>query len=157
LSRPTRRTPSRAGRDVAGDHRPLGLEIDAGLDAAKHHVLRGAQEQIARRRAEQGFRLAFAFGDAQIGAGAHPAWRARQRRQAHRRFEGEGVARLAMVEGLGQVLQLRLQKTPVVEHLLQPPGDAAGMERHAQIVRHHHQLAITRAIPVACKFHGRAL
>jgi hypothetical protein len=43
----------------------------------------------------------------------------RQRRHALGSIERKGVARLSAVQGLIQVLQLRRQEAPVVQHLLQ--------------------------------------
>ena len=53
------------------------------------------------------------------GTTLDPLERARQRRQALRRIEGEGVARPAGVEPIGQFLKLGAEEAPVVEHLLQ--------------------------------------
>ena len=57
-------------------------------------------------------------------------------------LEVEGVAQLAMVQLDIERLQLRRQKAPVVQHLLQTGGNAVGVMGLTQITRHDNQLAV---------------
>jgi hypothetical protein len=53
-----------------------------------------------------------------------------------------------------QVLQLGREEVPVVQHLLQPGGDAGRIMRRAQVARDDDQLAVARAVLVGGEFHG---
>ena len=90
---------------------------------------------------------------AQIGRGFEPLVGARQRRQAALGLEIEGMAQAAMVEVGVEGFQLRRQKAPIVQHLLQPGGDAAGVMGLAQVARDQHELAVAGTILVGGKFH----
>ena len=72
-----------------------------------------------------------------------------------RGLEREGMARLAAVQRRGQVLELRREEVPVVEHLLQASGDAAGIVRGREVARDDDELAVARAVLVGGKLHRR--
>ena len=79
---------------------------------------------------------------------------ARQRRHAARRLEREGVPRLAVVRASRrQVLELRREEVPVVEHLLQARRDAAGIVGGREVARDDDELAVARAVLVGGELH----
>ncbi|MOA31554.1 hypothetical protein D3C78_1527170 [compost metagenome] len=64
------------------------------------------------------------------------------------------MRRLARVELLVQVLQLRRHEGPVVQHLLHAAGNAGRIMGQAQIAGDNNELAVARAVFVGSKFHG---
>ncbi|MPN53944.1 hypothetical protein SDC9_201613 [bioreactor metagenome] len=58
------------------------------------------------------------------------------------------------VELVIQVLQLRRQEVPVVQHVLQAVGDAGRIMGRAQVARDDNQLSVTGTVFVGGKFHG---
>ena len=126
---------------------------------------RGAEEVVAAALVHQrvgvealghlgAARLAHQLHVVDEGRAVGPLVGARQRRHALRRLEGEGVARLAVVERCVQVLELRRQEVPVVQHLLQPGGDAGGIVRRVEVARDDDQLAVARSVLVGGEFHA---
>ena len=53
-----------------------------------------------------------------------------------------------------QVLELRREEVPVVQHLLQPGRDAAGIVRGREVARDDDQLAVARSVLVGGEFHA---
>ena len=128
--------------DVAADHGQCAgaLQTRVGGAAAQWRargaqIVAGALQQLQTIATE---------------AGLHMLVGARQRSQAALRIEGEGVAGAALVQAFVQILQLRRQVVPIVEHLLQAVGDVRGVVRQAQVARDHDQLTVARTIVVAC-------
>ncbi len=64
------------------------------------------------------------------------------------------MRRAAGIELLVEVLQLRGEEAPVVEHLLQAARDAGRIMRRAQVAGNDDQLAVAGTIFVGGEFHG---
>ena len=150
--------------DVAGDHGQLGLEVDAPGGVGKDRVVAGAEQVVAaalvdtRVVHEVGRRLGAARAAEQVdvvgeGRAVGPLVGARQRRHAQLGVEGEGMARLALVQRLVQVFELRRQEVPVVQQLLHARGDAGGEVGAVQVARDDGQLAVARTVLVGGEFH----
>ena len=60
------------------------------------------------------------------------------------------MARLAGIQGLVEVFQLRRQEIPVVQNLLHALRNARRIMRGAEVAGHHDQLTIARTVFVAC-------
>jgi hypothetical protein len=115
-----------AHRHVAGDHRDLGLEVDAPVLGRRTGVVAGAEEVVAAALVHQrvvqksrACRRCAPCAPARRGSG-RPSRRPTGRRAAAApctalRLEGEGMARLARVQRLVEVLQLRRDEVPVVQ------------------------------------------
>ncbi|MCY1540257.1 hypothetical protein D9M68_758850 [compost metagenome] len=67
------------------------------------------------------------------------------------------MARLALVEGDVQVVQLGADEVPVVQGLLQFVRDAGRIMRRAQVARDHDELSVARAVLVGGEFHESLL
>ena len=149
---------------VARDDGDLGLEVDAHGLAGHDHVVARAEEVVAAALVHQRVgvealghlgiaRLAHQLHVVDVGRAVGPLVGARQRGHAHRGIEGKGVARAAGVEIRVQVLQLRAHEAPVVQHLLQPVGDAGGVMGEREVARDDDELAVARAVLQGGEFH----
>jgi len=152
---------------VAGDDGDLGLEVVAHGLAGHDHVVARAQQVVAAALVHQ--RVGVEAGR-HLGAtrGAHqlhvvdvsrtvgPLEGPWQGRGTHLRVEGEGVTRLAVVEGDEEILQLGGNEVPVVQRLLQGVGDTGGVMRGAEVARDNNQLAVARAVLVGGEFHEKS-
>ena len=153
---------------VGGNHGHLGFEVDAELLRRANHRVARAQEIVAAALVHQrvGVKTGRHFGLARgphqfhvvdIGRPVGPLVGARQGRQTLARIEREGMARLAIVDGLVQVLQLRRNEVPVVQHLLQAVRDAGRIMGVGQVTRYDDKLAVARAVFDGCEFHGSSV
>ena len=108
----------RTHRHVAGHHCDLGLEVDAELLPRHDDVVARAEEIVAAALVHQGVgvealghlgaaRLAHQLDVVDERRAVGPLVGARQRRHALLRIEGECVARLALVQRLREVFELR--------------------------------------------------
>ena len=159
-------------RHVARDADHFGFEIDAPGLAGKRRVFAGAQEIVTAALVHQGLGVvvgrhrrvagqAHQLDVVEVSRAVDPLVRARQWRQAHFGVKREGVARFAAggagvtraVQGFVQVLQLRREEVPVVQHLLQAVGDAGRIMGCREVARDDDELAVARAVFVSCQFH----
>jgi len=154
-----------ASGNVATHHGELGAEIQPMRGQRTRQQVVGAMEDggIARRQQRPALQvlrqrhlasLGQPLDVAGVGQRTEPAGRPRQRRQAQRGVEREGVAGLAVVERVVEVLQLRADEVPVIERLLQSSGDAGGVVRGAEVTRDDHQLAVAGTVLEGGEFHG---
>ena len=139
--------------NVAGDDSQFGLEIDAiGLICA-HNVVAGADEIITAALVHQrlGVVVGGHFGIAghahqlhvvNVGRPIRPLVGARQRCHAHLGVKRKGVAGLALIQRVIQILQLWRHEVPVIQHLLQLGGDAGRIMRGGQVTRDDDELAV---------------
>ena len=152
---------------VGGDHRDLGLEVDAPGFIGKGRVLHGAEQVVAATLVHQrvavealGHRGAARFAHqlhvVEVRRAVGPLVSAWQGRHALAWVERESVARFAAVERGVQVFKLRRDEVPVVEQSLHARGDAGGEMRAGQVTRDHDQLAVAGAVIQGGEFHGGA-
>ena len=158
----------RAHGHIAGDDGNLGLKVDTHGRAGHDHIVTGTDEVIAAALVHQrvtveigGYlgvaRLAHQLHVVDIGRAIGPLVSTWQRRHAAQRVKREGMACLAAVELMRQILQLGSHITPVIQHLLHAVGNASGIAGLTQVARHHDQLPVTRAILVRCQLHALSL
>ena len=155
---------TRAHLHVAGDDRDLGFEVDAHRFAGHRHHVHRAEKIVAAALVHQRVdveafwhlgiaRLAHQFDVVEVGRTVGPLVGPWQRRHALRRVERKRMACAALVERVVQVLQLRAHEAPVVEHLLQPAGDAGGVVGEREVAGHDDQLPVAGAVLQGGEFH----
>src|SRR5690606_19596666 len=89
------------------------------------------------------------------GRAVGPLVGTRQRRHAAVRVELEGMARLALVQRVVEVLQLRRMEGPVIHHPLQRTCDAVGHRRGLQVARHDGELPVAGRVLDGGQLHVR--
>ena len=129
---------------IGCDDGNLGLEVDAEGLAGHHHRVTRANEVVAAALVHQRVgvetlghfgvtRLAHQLHMVDVGRAIGPLVGARQRGHTLRRIERESVAGVAAVQAVVQVLQLRREEAPVVQHLLQARGNAGRIMGRTQV------------------------
>ena len=152
--------------NVAGDHGQLGLKINPQSLAGANDVIARAPQVVTAALVEQGLggtgrrhltqpSLVHNAQGLRERRAANPLVGARQGRHALVRVKGKRMAGFAKIQRVGQVLQLRGNEVPVVQHLLELVGHAGRIMRDAQVPGDNHQLAVAGSVFVSGKFHGR--
>ena len=143
----------------------FGFEVDAPVGAGKDGVVARADEVIAAALVHQrvfvkagrhlgAARLAHQFHMVEVCRAVGPLVGARQGRHELPRVKRKGVPRLAAVERGVEVFELRRDEVPVVQHLLQRAGDAAGVVRTGHVARDDDQEPVARAVLQGSEFHA---
>ena len=143
-------------RHIAEDHGDLRLEIDAVGLVDDFDRVRRPEERVRaalihqrigpeRRRHFRAARLADEFHVVDVGRAVRPLEGARQRRGAFFRIEGE-VRNAPGFERIGDLLQPRRGRVPIVERRLQGRHHVRGIRRSRKIARDDEQLPIAAVL-----------
>ena len=154
-----------AHRDVAGDHRNFGLQVEPPIVVAQLDRVLGSDEPIRCALVHQGVgpepvgqlgppRFAHQLHVGDVGGAVEPLEGAGQGRRAIGRIKGQPLD-LADGQRPRQRLKRRRQRLPAVEGRLQGRRDAVRRDAPRQVRRHHQEAAVA-AVPPTRQFHRAA-